>query len=360
VFASTRETGVDSPLTREILDRVVQEFLEDDNLSALEEEAKQRVLESATRTTTERVKRQLANQIAAFMKGDIAGRRGGAKRKPKRKRSKRRPVPQPDDSTMLDIPDRMEILTKPLDIEQGGTASLSLELNAKNGFLPKYADSLAIIIGPELKDSIGVLSKGRLLGGRVRVSLECAPGAPEATSSLKVALVIQELGVLLTAEGSVTVIKAEAEDEDDKRKGGEPNVEINWVGRDKWDSFEPPWDSEAVGECLIHREDPHDKSAITKVEWTLNEAFAAYERVIAEKKLGEAAVRTFRENYEYPVAFGLFKQRLAEEAKEREADEEGRQYEVPDDYVKGEKARLARAVLMSMEPEIHLAEAAAS
>jgi energy-coupling factor transporter ATP-binding protein EcfA2 len=39
-----------------------------------------------------------------------------------------------------------------------------------------------------------------------------------------------------------------------------------------------------------------------------------------------------------------------------EADEEGRNYEVPDDYVRGERARLARAVLMAMEPEIQIAE----
>jgi hypothetical protein len=293
------------------------------------------------------------------MKGNIGGEKGGGKTKAKRKRRRKPgPVPQPDDSMMLDIPDRLVILSTPLEIEQGGTASLRLELNAKNGFLPKYADFLSVVIGPELKDHIGVTSKGRLLGGRVRVTLESSPNAPQISSSLKVALVVQELGVLLTAEGLIVVTPVDTEVEDDKRRGGEPNIEINWVGREKWDSFEPPWDAEAVGECQIHRADTSDRSVITKVDWTLNEAFAAYERVIEEKKLSDTTLRAFRENYEYPIAFALFRQRLAEEAKEREADEEGRHYEIPDDYVKGEKARLARAVLMAMEPEIQLAEAA--
>lgn len=360
VFASTRETGVDSPLTREILDRVTQELREDDNLYSLEEEAKQRVLESATRTTTERVKRQLANQISAYMKGDKAGQKGGSKLKAKTKRKRNvnpTPVPLPGDSAMLDIPDQLLIRSKPLEIEQGATASLRLELNAKNGFLPKYADNLSIVVGAELRDYIRVMSKGRLLGGRVRVTLECVSSAPEASSSLKVALVIQDLGILLMDEGVITVVPVEEDEAEDKKKGGEPDVEINWVGREKWDSFEPAWDAEAVGECQIHRADPSDKLAITRVEWTLNEAFSAYEKVLEAKKLGDVALRTFRENYEYPIAFALFRQRLSEEAKEREADEEGRQYEIPDDYVKGEKARLARAVLMAMEPEIQVMEA---
>jgi hypothetical protein len=54
--------------------------------------------------------------------------------------------------------------------------------------------------------------------------------------------------------------------------------------------------------------------------------------------------------------FGLFRQRLAEEAKEREADEQGVPIEIPDDYVRGEQARMARAVLMAMEPQVRLTE----
>ena len=53
---------------------------------------------------------------------------------------------------------------------------------------------------------------------------------------------------------------------------------------------------------------------------------------------------------------GLFRQRLAETAKEKEADESGRAIEIPDDYVRGEQARLARAVLMAMAPDIAISE----
>lgn len=361
VFSSTRETGVDSPLTKKILDRVAQELYEDENLAELDEQARQRTLDAATKTTTEKVKKALASQVAAFMKGELPGGKGGHKKTKPRKRKRRKPTGKPrsfDDSMMLDVPDTLKILTDPLEIEPGDTAGLRLEINAKNDFLPKYADGLSIVFGPELKEHVKVVSKGRLLGGRVRVTLEASPETPIVKSSLKVALVVQELGVLLTSEGKLCVSKPKEEEEEDKKTGGEPNIDIRWVGRDQWEAF--AFDEEAVGVCNIYRDDPNDKQAITKVEWILNGAFAPYEKVVTEKKLGEAALKTFKENYEYPVAFALFKQRLAEEAKEREADAEGKFIEIPDDYVRGENARTARAVLMAMEPELQIAEVAAA
>src|ERR1044072_3984485 len=359
VFSSTRETGVDSPLTKTILDRVVQELLDDENLMVLDEQAKQRTLEAATKTTTDRDKKQLAAQIGAYLQGVLPGVKGGRKKKT-RKRSRRGGTLQPvDDSSMLEVPTDLESLTDQADLERGTTMPLRVHINAKNDFLPKFGEGLSVVVGPELKDHVRELSRGRLLGGRVRITLEASPDAPVANSSLKVALVVESLGVLLLDEGKVNVIEQKPEaEESDTKKGSEPDIDVSWVGRDRWDTFDPVWNAETVGDCNIYRNDPVNKSAITKVEWILNEAFAPYEKVIESKKLGEAAMRAFREGYEYPVLFGLFRQRLAEEDKEREADDEGKPIDIPDDYVRGERARMARAVLMAMEPEIHIAEAA--
>jgi hypothetical protein len=114
------------------------------------------------------------------------------------------------------------------------------------------------------------------------------------------------------------------------------------------------WDAETVGEFQIHREDPNDKNAITSVVWFLNKAFTPYEKVVEAKDLTEKTMKSFQENYEYPVCFGLFKQALAEADRERSPDEDGKPVEIPDDYVKGEQARLARAVLMAMEPDMQI------
>jgi hypothetical protein len=361
VFSSTRETGVDSPLTKTILDRVIQELHDDENLFDFDEQAKQRTLEAATKTTTERVKKQLAAQIGAYLQGTLPGIKGGRKKKSRKRRNATGKPQSVDDSSMFEVPTDLEILNDPLEIERGSTTPLRVHINAKNDFLPKHANGLSIVVGAELKDHVKVISKGRLLGGRVRITLEAALDAPITNSTLKVALVVEALGVLLIDEGKINLVEPREESEDkSSNKGGEPNIEVSWVGRDKWDTFDPIWDSETVGDCFIYREDPVDKTIITRVEWVLNEAFAPYEKVVEDKKLSELAMKNFREGYEYPVLFSLFKQRLAEEQKEREADDEGKFIDIPDDYVRGERARMARAVLMAMEPEIHIAESSAS
>jgi hypothetical protein len=362
VFASTRETGVDTPAARLMVERVLEELREDEGLFDLDELARQRVLEDATKTTTERVKRQLASQIAAFLEGELPGSKGGAQSPPKRPWRPRMPRaerPVVDDTLMLEVPDKLVILTDPVKIKPGGAAALHLEINAKNDFLPRHSEGLSVVVGSELATYVRVRSKGRLLGGRVRITLEASPDAVEATSSLKVVLVVPELGVLLTADGEIVVSTIEERKRtEDKKRGGEPDIEVQWVGRDKWSDLEPPWDPETVGRCDIHREDGSD--VISRVDFILNEDFAPYSQVVSAKTVGEEALRRFRESYEYPVLFALFKQRLAEVAKEREADDQGDPIEIPDDYVRGEQARMARAVLMAMEPEVKLAEATAA
>ncbi|HEY3866693.1 MAG TPA: hypothetical protein VGL54_11495 [Solirubrobacteraceae bacterium] len=353
VFSSTRETGVDSPTAKQILDRVTRELIDDENLHQLDELARQRVLEDATKSTSDKVKRQLATQIGAYLRGELSGSRGGRGRsRPGRRRDPVTP-PSVDDSQMLDIPDRLALVDGELTVEPGRTAALRLEINAKNDFLPTHGDGLSIVFDSELDDKVRVRSTGRLLGGRVRVTLEADPDAPIRRATLQVALVVPKLGVLLTTSGVVEVVEPQLDEPEGGPSGGEPNIDVQWIGREKWDRFDPSWDAETVGVCNIFREDLTDQRAITKVEWILNEAFKPYERVTAEKRLTEATARTFKEGYEYPVLFGLFRQQLAREATEATADDEGDPASaIPERYSRGEQARMARAVLMALEPEL--------
>ncbi len=354
VFVSTRETGVDSPLSTSILDRVIQELQDDDRLWELEDLAKQRVFDAATKTTSDRIKKRLANQIGAYLKGDLKGREGGRKKR-KSRPSRPRPKPSPvDDSALLDVPDKLTLVTDPPEISPGETSTLMVDVNAKNDFLPTHRDGLSVVFGKEWSEHLAVRSTGRLLGGRVRITLEADLETPLGATSIKVALVVPSLGVFLTDEGAVEIKAPKEEKEADSPQGGEPDIDVSWVRRDVWDEFAPPWTEESVGICQPHRDDPADPAAITRVEWVLNENFAPYESVIDQKRFSETSLKNFREGYEYPVLFGLFHQRLAEEEKEQQADETGKPIEVPDDYVEGEKARLARAVLMAKEPEIQI------
>jgi hypothetical protein len=357
VFASTRESHKDSPLTRRILEGMIQELRDDDDLRGLDDAARERSISEATRTTSDRIKKQLASQVAAFLQGQGVGKKGGAQR-PKTSRPKKpsRPL-KVDDTAMLEIPDTLHILTDPVIIEPGRRAILRLAINAKNGFLPRHSGALTIVIGPELKDYVRVLSTGRLLGGRLRITLEALPNTQAIQSAIQVALVDSALPVFLTATGSLVVkLPAQSTDRDDN-SGGEPDVEVVWIDRAAWEKQDPAWDEDTAGRCVISRH-PEKPDTISRVLWQLNRAFGPFEQALAARKLSEAAAKAFDEAYAYPLCWGMFQQSLAADEKERQGDEHGEPVNIPDDYIKGEIARLARAVLLSKEPELSVVQSA--
>lgn len=357
MFSSTRESGVDTAVTRKVLDLVIEEIQGDEDLYAFEEAAKREALAGATERTSSKVKKQLATEIGAYLKGAMSGTQGGRQRKRTTTRPRKPSIRNTDDSAMLEIPNRLRIVSDPIRIERGRNGSFLLEINAKNDFLPKYEEGLSVVIGPELKDHIKVRSKGRLLGGRVRVSLAASDETPIGSSSAKVALVIPELGVMLSDEKGLEVSEPKSEREDG-RSGGDLDIKIHWVTRDDWEALGEDWDEEMVGMCEVHRDDPVRTDVITKAEWTLNRDFDPLQRVIEKRQLSEAQFQNLMDAYEYPVALGLFHQRLALDRSEAKAEEEGREAHIPMEYQKSEQVRLASAVLLALQPEIHLAEAA--
>lgn len=163
---------------------------------------------------------------------------------------------------------------------------------------------------------------------------------------------------MLHAEGMLEVVKPEEdEEEEEDTTGGQPDVEILWHDRAKWENFQPTWDEETAGQCIVKRAED-DPTTITRVEWHLNKAFMPYEKVIVGKNLGEAGTKAFQEAYEYPVCWAMFRQALAEYEREKQkGEEDGGHVEIPDDYVKAELSRVARAVLMAKEPDLAAAEA---
>jgi len=355
MFSSTRESGVDTQVTREILDLVIQEIQDDEDLYAFEEAAKSEALKGATERTSTKVKKHLATEIGAYLQGAMRGSKGG-KKKTSPKGPRKPTIRNTDDSEMLEIPDKLRIISDLIRVEQGRNGSFRLEINAKNDFLPKYEAGLSVVIGPELKDHIEVRSKGRLLGGRVRVSLSVSDNAPIGKSSAKVALVIPELGVMLSDEKGLEVTEPKPE-KDDGKSGGDLDIKIQWVKQDKWEGLGDDWDENKVGMCEVHRGDPVRTDVITRAEWTLNEDFEPLRRVIEARQLSEAQFKSLMDAYEYPVALGLFHQQLAIDEADSKAEEEGREGNVPRDYQKSEQIRLASAVLLALQPEIHLAEA---
>lgn len=355
VFASTRESNKESPLSKRVLDRVLDELAQDDELIARDEDAREKSLAAATKQTSDKVKKQLSNKISASIRGSGRGQSGGLKTKKTsatRTFTKREPR-DTDDSSMLEIPDTLEIRSKvPLVIHPGQRAPLIIFLNAKNGFLPEHSDGLSVVIGPELKDKVQLTTKGRLAGGIARLTLEAEVDAPLTLATLTVTFVSPSLGVVLTATGKIEVVEPPRKKESSS-KGGGPDIEIHWIGRAGWSEQDPAWDEETAGIGNLYRGDLEGvPNSIIKAEFRLNENFRAYEDVVAARKMDAEKVRVFSDMYAYPLCWGLFEQTIAEWQKEHEADESGNTIDIDDNYVQGERTRLGRAVLMALAPEV--------
>ena len=357
MFSSTRESGVDTPVTRDVLELVIDEIRADEDLYAFEEAAKTEALAGATERTSAKVKKQLATEIGAYLKGTMSGAKGGKQKKTTTVRPRKPTIRNTDDSDMLEIPDQLRIVSDPIRIERGKNGSFRLEINAKNDFLPKYEEALSVVIGPELKDQSRCTPRAASWGGgsvyrfQHRTTRRLESRAPKLRWSSR------KLGVMLSDEKGLEILEPKKEAEDGK-SGGDLDIKIQWVTRNEWDGLGDEWDGDKVGACEVHREDPLHTDVITRAEWTLNKDFEPLQQVIEKRQLSEAQFQNLMDAYEYPVALGLFHQQLALDETEARAEAEGRQDQIPRGYQKSEQTRLATAVLLALQPEIHLAEAA--
>ena len=128
-----------------MLKKVIDEIKQDTELQVLEERDKQRAIDNSAQSTSKKLKKKLAKEIASMIKGNFGGNRGGVDvPKSSVRNSGMPPRPKVSDEDLLEIPDLMSIINKPLEIFPGARRSLSLEINAKNGFLPKYESYLNI------------------------------------------------------------------------------------------------------------------------------------------------------------------------------------------------------------------------
>ncbi len=340
VFASTRESNRESPLASRILDITKQELRDDDDLVEINEKRRQQTLAKATKSTSERVKRQLSKQIMAMVEGPRTGSRsGGVDRPPRRGGGKPRPK---DDTGMLETPDTLKILTDPVRLSPGGITSMRMHINAKNGWLPEYASALNVVFPADIP-GVRVRSAGRLSGGEVRLTIEADPETPVGSGPLRVVLVEPRLSLFLEETARLEVVEPPEPDPD--APGGGPDVDIEWIGRESWPNQEPfPWNEETLGVCeLTH--DEHRR--ITRAEWILNADFGPYKNTIDAKDLSEEQLRNFREKYEFPVCWALFTRRQAELSA---ADEQGTP--ASEELMRAEGARVGRAVLLALEPEL--------
>ncbi len=327
LFSSTRERAVDSDLRERIYAEVALVLKQDSELRRLEREERDKLLAQSTEQVDEQVRERLRKHIQTLLKNKTR----------RVKRTERVPVGgggggggrDTDDTHLPAVPTQMRFLRDPITIKRGGTTTVWVEINAKNGYLPEHEDDLSVNFDSGLDGKVRDVAKSRLLGGRSLWRLQAAEDAPTGEFAIE-AILVTATGVI-AAPATVKVIEP-VQTKPKSRTTEEPDTGpvINWVRRESWDRL--GWDSQTVGEVQVRA----DETLIL-----LNRDQRLLEQALdRNKKLTKEQIQTRESRYLFPVACGLYQQYEAvKDMKEPPAGE----------YVQGELERLAEAVLLVID-----------
>jgi len=357
LFASTRERATESELRKLIYDQVSDLIRTNDELKALNQQEKERLLKRSTAATNDKVRKRLGKFIKSKLAGTKRFTASGTG-------SGTGPVPATgtssgggngtkptgggvdggggtgggrnvDDAHLPDVPTTIKFESKQMRIAQGRRSYVWVNIDAKNGYLPTHDGSMTVQIEGEAGHALHLSSRSKLLGGRSRWSFQALDSTPLGDYKLQIEMLTDE-GVL-TASLPIQVIPAPPEPS--QPKGGteeDTGPDVRWVAKAEWDD---DFNAQTVG-----RVDQDDESTIIWV----NRDYDLLAKALASNSLTADQIEVRADRYQFPVACGLWLQH--HEVSKMESPPE-------DDYLRSELHRLAEAVLVAMDPDVELAAA---
>ena len=358
VYASTRERARQTDLSRQIFDEVMELIRGDDDLKRLNHQERERRLAEASRVANERVQKRLQKFINTKLRerfkaggsgkgSDPPGQAGGRGTQPgkrrgkKKRRGARQERRDTDDRQFGNFPTSLTFDAKVLRVAQGFTTTTWVHVNAKNGYLPAHDEDLEIVINGSTSPTPFVKSRSQLRGGKslwkIAAPLETPVGEYELTATL------------MTPNGPLAAsIPAEVRLPPERKRSGkggqdeETGPKIRWVTKDQWDD---PVAGETFTTKKVGIVSADDEATVLFV----NRDFGPLAKSFEKRGLSEDAIQTRRDRYLYPVACGLWLQHYENQA----MGEENRPL---DEYLEGEMARLAEAVIVAIDPDVDMAD----
>jgi hypothetical protein len=331
LFASTRERAVDSELRDRIYAEVVTVLRGDEELRRLEREERDRLLAQNTEQVDEKIRDRLRKRIDTLLKGKtrkvkrterVPDNNGGGGGKPRR---------DTDDAHLGSVPTTMQFLRDPITVKQGGTTTVWVEIDAKNGYLPEHEDDLTVSFDPKLEGKVSDIAKSRLLGGKSQWRLQAATDAPLGDFGVE-AILVTATGVISTSVPIKVIKPTETKKRETIVEEPDSGPEVRWFRKDQWDGL--GWDRRTVGEVKV-------TSGETLI--LLNRDQHLLETSLdRNKKLSQEQIEKREDRYLLPVACALFEQHEAAKDADPTPGEE---------YVRGEMERLAEAVLLVIDQD---------
>lgn len=335
LFSSTRERAVESDLRDLIYAEVADVLKGDAELRRLEREEREKLLTESVEKVDEKVRERLRKYIDSLLKNktrkvkhaeDIvtlpSSKKGGASAGPR----------DTDDSTMLADPTRLAFGTTALRVMQGANTTVWVEINAKNGYLPRSQNSLVVDIDLSAGGGITDTTKSELLGGKSLWKFHVDVSTPVGDHEVEAVLVTAS-GVL-SDKMTITVIPGPKQRRQTTREEPEKGPVVEWVRESGWERLDRT--SATVGEVQVST----DETTIY-----VNRDQRLLKAAIDEnKKLSESAIKRREQRYLLPIACALYEQHHAVQEMSSPPPSE--------QYVAGEHERAAGAVILAISEDL--------
>ena len=275
LYSSNRISATNSSMVYEsILNAIEAHVASDTDLKAIEAETLGNIRDKQAGQTESLESFATTVVVDILGRARLSARKGGgdkgvAKKGGKSSRRNRK------DSHLPAVPTRILIDNNPLVAPQGRFAHLTLDIDAKNGFVEPNDGKITVAFEGNLAS---VRTQGRLLGGKICLVVDIPEASPKGDSKFDVALIDSANGVNLSAVGTMRIVepkKGKAGVGNKKVGGGDlepsaPPVMVNWADRQHLEENDI-WDPNFPGKCDVTY-DPIDKS-ISRVHILLNEDF---------------------------------------------------------------------------------------
>jgi len=252
LYSSSR-IGVDqaSKTYKTIMQALKTQFDQDEDLQALDDEATNKRRDEQNSYTED-----LEKSVSAFV-ADMLGKRKVGFSKPgvakKGGSSGRR---NRDDSKLPILPTRIVIDNSPFVAPRGRFAHLTLDVDAKNGYVRPDDGKLSVNFR-----GVGatVSAQGTLIGGKIRLTVEVPETTPVGNSQFDVTLNDPANGIKLAAVGTMKVTEPRKSDKKGKgnKTSGEgntlagPETRLSWIYEKEWAEAGEQWNADFVGECFV-------------------------------------------------------------------------------------------------------------
>lgn len=341
LFSSTREQSREGFTLKKIQEELIRALKADDELTRLNEEARERSLRDQDESVKQEMRKQVAKLLriagAALQEVEGGKTKGVGEGRPIHKRTRAKPEP----ITPVDPPTYLRIVwdkDKDIPLFPGQRRYVRLETDANS----TYGDKINVVLG----DDLTLFGKSPLQGGRMRVGIECKQEVMRgAQGSMRVELYRPGLQALAAEKAYIIVDPPKPKEEQHQATVPDFNViEVSGPEDENWEYVCDNMEDDSVSR---HASGAEMNAGVLDVYFSA--AFPRYRTELKRFEQSEPALAaSFKERYKLWIAVHAL---LMEQSKKDE-DTENLSEDAVKELNRQERCRLASIAAMVAAQEV--------